>query len=289
MKALAASLGAYAELVKPRLTFLVILSAMTGFYLALPPGAPLAPLFFWRALVGISLVSAGSMALNEWMEREEDAKMRRTQNRPLPSGRLLPVQAALFGAVIALAGLGILIGGGHTAAALLAGATLFLYLGIYTPLKKKTVLCTLVGAVPGALPTITGWAAAAWPLSQRAWILFLILFLWQMPHFYAISWLWREDYVRAGFRILSVEEAAQKTVPRHILAYTLLLLPASLVPFWMGMNGPWYAAGATMLGIFFIVRAAQAVQNIEKFARPVFRASIIYLSVLLLLMVLDKR
>ena len=182
-----------------------------------------------------------------------------------------------------------LIQGGHAAAAFLAGITLFLYLALYTPLKKKTKLCTLVGAIPGALPTITGWAAAEWPLSHRAWILFAILFLWQMPHFYAISWLWREDYTRAGFRILSVDDPKGEKVARHILVYTVLLLLASMIPVWAGMNGLIYAAGALLLNIFFVVRAVQAVQNIGKFARPVFRASILYLSVLFLLMVIDKR
>ena len=282
-------LEAYWELIKPRLIFLVILSAMTGYYLALKPGAP----FSWRilltALAGISLVSAGSMVLNQWMERREDALMQRTQSRPLPTGRVTPAETLIFGVALSVLGFFVLIKGGHAAAALLAGVTLFLYLALYTPLKKKTPLCTLIGAVPGALPTITGWAAAEWPLSYRAWILFLVLFLWQMPHFYALSWWWREDYRQAGFRILSVDDSGGKKVSRHILVYTLLLLPASLIPVWAGMNGFIYAAGVLILGIFFIVKAVQAMQNIEQFSRPVFRASIIYLTALLLLMVIDKK
>ncbi len=280
-------LQAYWELAKPRLIFLVILSAMAGFYLAGRPGVETPAL--WSALLGISLVSAGSMVLNQWLEREADAKMVRTQARPLPQKQVTPLEAFALGLILSAAGLWILTAGGHVAAAILAGVTLALYIVVYTPLKKATTVCTLIGAIPGALPTLTGWAAVEWPLGGRAWILFLILFLWQMPHFYAISWLWRDDYIRAGFRILSVDDSKGSRVARHIFIYVLALIPVSLLPVWIGMAGWIYGAGVLALGFYFLWKAVQALGDINRYARPVFRASIIYLSALLILLMLDKQ
>lgn len=280
-------MGGYWDLLKPRLIFLVILSAMAGFYLAGQPGAETYSL--WSALLGISLVSAGSMALNQWMEREADSKMVRTQERPLPRGILTPKEAFWTGFFLSAAGLAVLVGGGHAAAAVLAAVTLFLYIAVYTPLKKITPWCTLIGALPGALPTLTGWAAVEWPFSQRAWALFAILFVWQMPHFLAISWLWRDDYKRAGFRILSVEDATGKRVARQMAAYVALLLPLSLVPVWIGMAGWIYGAAAGLLGLYFLIQSFRAIQNIDRYARPVFRTSILYLTILLILLMLDKQ
>lgn len=285
--ALSQRLQGFWDLLKPRLIFLVILSAMTGFYLALQPGHSAPAL--WSVLLGITLVSAGSMALNQWLERAEDKKMVRTQKRPLPAGTVTPREALLIGLGLSAAGLGVLVAGQHVAAAVLAAVTLILYIVVYTPLKKVTTLCTLIGALPGALPTLAGWAAVEWPFSQRAWILFAILYLWQMPHFYAISWLWREDYVRAGFRMLSVNDTTGKRVAGHIFAYVLALIPMSLLPVWIGMAGWVYGVGALGLGLFFLWRAIQALGDIQRYARPVFHASIIYLSVLLILLIVDKQ
>ncbi|MBP9864937.1 MAG: heme o synthase [Candidatus Omnitrophica bacterium] len=285
--ALALRLRGYVDLLKPRLIFLVILSAMTGFYLAQKPGHVASAL--WSALLGITLVSAGSMALNQWLERAEDKKMVRTQKRPLPAGVVTPLEALLMGLGLSAAGLWVLVAGQHAAAAILAGVTLVLYIVVYTPLKKITLLCTIVGAIPGALPTLAGWAAVEWPFSERAWILFVILYLWQMPHFYAISWIWREDYVRAGFKMLSVNDPTGQRVARHILFYVLALLPVSLLPVWIGMAGWVYGAGAVALGFFFLWRAIQAFGDIQRYARPVFHASIIYLSALLILLIVDKQ
>jgi len=277
----------YWDLLKPRLIFLVVLSAMTGFYLALLPGHPSPAL--WSVLVGITLVSAGSMALNQWLERDEDKKMVRTQKRPLPAGLVTPGEALWIGILLSTAGVAVLLVSGHIAAAILAAVTLALYIVVYTPLKKRTSFCTLVGAVPGALPTLAGWAAVEWPFSERAWVLFAILFLWQMPHFYAISWIWREDYVRAGFRMLSVNDPQGKRTSRHIFFYVLALLPISLLPVWVGMAGWIYGAGILALGTFFLWRAAQTLGDIQRYARPVFHASIIYLSALLILLIIDKQ
>jgi len=275
------------DLLKPRLIFLVILSAMTGFYLALQPGSSAPALR--SALLGISLVSAGSMALNQWLERAEDKIMIRTQKRPLPAGTVRPLEALVIGMGLSIAGLWVLVLGQHVAAAVLSAVTLVLYIVVYTPLKKITPLCTVIGALPGALPTLAGWAAVEWPFSHRAWVLFGILYLWQMPHFYAISWLWRDDYVRAGFKMLSVNDATGKRVARHILAYVLVLIPMSFLPVWIGMAGWVYGVGALGLGVFFIWRAIQALRDIQRYARPVFHASIIYLTVLLVLLIIDKQ
>jgi protoheme IX farnesyltransferase len=275
------------DLLKPRLIFLVILSAMTGFYLALQPGS-LTPAL-WSALLGITLVSAGSMALNQWYERAEDKMMVRTQKRPLPAGTVTPLEALVIGMGLSVAGLWVLVVGQHVAAAVLAAVTLALYIVVYTPLKKITPLCTLIGALPGALPTLAGWAAVEWPFSQRAWILFAVLYLWQMPHFYAISWLWRDDYARAGFRMLSVNDVNGKRTARHIFVYVLALIPVSLLPIWIGMAGWVYGAGVLGLGLYFLWRAIQALGDIQRYARPVFHASIIYLSALLILLIVDKQ
>ena len=286
-RGLSARLKAYVELTKPRLSMLVIFSAMTGYYLG-HQGA-----FSWRALCiaafGISLVSAGSMVLNQWQERGVDAKMQRTQKRPLPEGRVSPLEALALGLSLSLAGLWILIAAGHWAACVLSGATLLIYLLVYTPLKSVTSYCTLIGAIPGSMPTLAGWAAAEWPLSSSAWTLFAILYLWQMPHFFAISWIWREDYVRAGFRMLSVEDAGGKRLSRQIFVYTLALLPVSLLPAVLGHTGWIYLAGTSALGLYFVFQAAGGLRDMNKAARPIFRTSILYLSFLLILMILDKR
>ena len=283
----ATKLQGFWDLVKPRLILLVILSAMTGFYLALDSARSLPAL--WSVLLGISLVSAGSMALNQWLEREEDKKMVRTRKRPLPAGVLSKTEAFTVGVVLSAVGLGVLVIGEHYAAALLAFVTLVLYVWVYTPLKKFTPLCTLIGAIPGALPTLTGWAAVQWPLGSRAWILFSILFLWQMPHFYAISWLWRDDYERAGFKIISVTDRTGQRVARHILVYVILLVLVSGLPVWVGMAGWIYGSGALVLGVYFLWRAGQAYRDIQQYSRPVFHASILYLTLLLILLIVDKQ
>ncbi|MCB9799874.1 MAG: protoheme IX farnesyltransferase [Candidatus Omnitrophica bacterium] len=276
----------YLELAKPRLIVLVILSSMAGFYLA-SQDSFLNIYTFWVAL-GLSIVSAGSQVLNQWMERVADSLMRRTQNRPIPTGRVSAPAAFGFGVALSLTGLCVLALKVNAGSCWIAAVTLFSYIALYTPLKKITPLCTLVGAVPGALPPVAGWAAAQWPLHQEAWILFLILFLWQMPHFFAISWIWRDDYIRAGFRMISVEDATGKKVARHILIYTVLLLPASLLPVVVGMNGLVYLIGAVLLGIAFVWTARCGMKDLNTHAKLIFRMSIIYLTILLILMVVNK-
>ncbi len=280
-----ARLSDYAELTKMRLVSLVLLSTAVGFFLG---SREFDLLLFITSLAGIGLVAAGSMALNQWWERKEDAQMARTLARPLPSEKISPREALIFGILLCLAGLSLLYFQVNFEAALLSGVTLVTYVWMYTPLKKKTSLCTIVGAVPGALPPLIGWAAAAGHTSFEAWLLFAIIFLWQMPHFLAIAWLYRKDYAAAGFQMLSVTDASGTQVSRQILIYALALLPVSLLPSALGMLGIYYFLGALLFGLGFIALSLESLKNLDQKAGLLFRGSILYLSGLLFLMFLDK-
>ena len=281
-----ARLSDYLELAKLRLVGLVILSMVVGFYLG--SEGPMNAGLFWICFLGTGFVAAGSMALNQWMERREDARMQRTLSRPLPAGRLQTQEAFLFGLFLSAAGLLALYFCVNRAAALLALTTLVSYLWLYTPLKRKTTLCTIVGAVPGAIPPLIGWAAAAGKPNDQAWILFVIIFFWQMPHFLAIAWMYRKDYAAAEFRMLSVLDPTGAPVARQILLYALALLPVSLLPSLAGMTGPFYFLGALGLGLGFCVLCLSGLKDIQARAPLIFRASILHLSLLLILMVLNK-
>ncbi len=277
----------YFELTKPRLVFLVLLSTLVGFVLGSKGPIPLGLLF--KMLTGTALVAGGSMALNEWLERKEDAKMARTAKRPLPSARLEPTQALLFGVLTSILGLILLEIEVSSSCALLAALTLASYLFLYTPLKKKTSLCTIVGALPGALPPLIGWSAASNSLSFQGWILFSILFLWQMPHFLAIGWRYRDEYKRAGFHMLSLEDETGERVGRQMVLYTLSLFAVSLLPTIAGMTGYFYFAGAFFLGVGLIGFTVSSLKQMDQKSRPLFFASIIYLTCLLILMVIDRQ
>lgn len=276
----------YIDLMKLRLVSLVMLSAAVGYFLG--SEGPFNSALFWNCLLGTSFVAAGSMALNQWWERREDALMIRTQARPLPASKLSAGQAFFFGIQVSLSGLVILFFQTTIEATVTAAVTLVTYVWIYTPLKKKTTLCTIVGAVPGALPPIIGWAAAAGKVTLEAWLLFAIIFLWQMPHFLAIAWLYRKDYANAGFKMLSVEDPSGEQVSRQILFYSLALLPVSLLPTVLGFLGPFYFAGALLFGLGLIALGWESLKNLDAKAGLLFRASILYLSGILILMVLDK-
>jgi heme o synthase len=278
-------LSAYWELTKPRLTSMVIFTVWLGYALAVKP-VPYNATFF-HMLLGSWLLAAAGAALNQWMERDRDALMRRTERRPLPDGRLTPKAALFFG--LALTGLGTaelawFVNGLTTALGLL---TLLVYVGLYTPLKTRTSLCTLVGAIPGALPPMMGWAAARGTLDLGAWVLFLILFLWQLPHFLAIAWMCREDYARAGFPMLSVIDPRGTFTARMILLYTAVLIPVTLLPARLGMAGFSYAFGALLLGGGFFACGAVAAWRRNAFhARRLLLASVFYLPLLLVWMAL---
>lgn len=278
---------AYLELTKPRITFLIVLTAAAGFCLGAQSGVEYLTLF--HAMFGIALLSSGIATLNQYMERELDRLMRRTQTRPLPAGKLAPLEALLFGAgltFIAEVYLALLV---NPLTALLGLFVVVGYLFCYTPLKTRSTLSTVVGAFPGAMPPLMGWAAASGRISVGAVVLFAILFLWQFPHFLAIAWMYREDYGRAGIRMLPVVEPEGRVTGQQIVAYTLMLLPISLLPTLIGISGRVYFYGALALGLVFLyssIRAALSKSRQE--ARRLLLASVLYLPLLFGLMVLNQ-
>jgi protoheme IX farnesyltransferase len=240
-------------------------------------------------LVGVALAAGGTLALNQYLEREEDALMRRTQSRPLPDGRIQPLPALCFGVVITVGGLLYLTTLVHALAGLVTAVTVGSYLFWYTPLKLKTSLCSVVGAVAGALPPVTGWVAARGAFGREAWVLFAILFLWQIPHSLAIAWLYREDYARAGFRLLPVIHPDGRSTGRQIVANCLALLAVGLLPTLMGLAGPVYFVAAFILGLVFLGFGIDAaLSRTAEATRRLVLASVVYLPLVYLLMALDK-
>ncbi|HEY3874721.1 MAG TPA: heme o synthase [Candidatus Kapabacteria bacterium] len=274
------------DLSKPGIGFYSILTTATSFWLA-STGFHL--MLFLHTMIATALVTCGGGALNQVIEIEADSQMRRTEKRPLPSGRVSATLGLIFGAVTSLAGVVYMLFFVGGLASLLAVATLAGYLFIYTPLKKRTHLSTLVGAVPGAVPILIGWAAVRGALEYPAWVLFAILFLWQIPHFLAIAWMYRKDYARAGFPMLSVIDPEGSRVGLQGLTYTLALIPVSLLPSLIHLTGIVYFGGALVLGIGFAVAAIRSAKlRTNTAAKQLLIASIIYLPALLALMVLDK-
>lgn len=283
----ASRLADYAELTKPRITLMVVLTTAAGYYLG--AGGTLDLLVLSHALLGTGLVAAAASALNQVLERDSDARMARTCARPLPAGRLEVPAALAFGLALALLGavyLGIAV---NLLTAGLGVATLALYVLVYTPLKRRSSLCTIVGAVPGALPPVMGWTAATGSLSAEAWVLFAILFFWQLPHFLAIAWNYREDYERGGQPMLSVEDPAGGSTARQIVLYCMALLPVSLAPSLIDLTGALYFYGALVLGIAYLVAGVHAArERSHTAALLLLRVSVIYLPALLALMTFDK-
>ncbi len=279
--------GILIELFKLRLTTLVLLTTLVGFYLG--SRAPMALMLMFHALFGTALLASGASALNQWLEREHDAKMPRTQDRPLPSGRLTADAVLLIGVSCGVLGLVYLALMVNLITAALGALTIGSYLFVYTPLKRVTTLNTVVGAIPGALPPLMGWTAARGQISGEGWCLFAILCFWQLPHFLAIAWMYRDQYAKAGFVMLPVVDADGERTARQALCHTLGLLPVSLSPFLFKLVGPVYLCGALVLGLAFVWCAFQfARHRTNAQARVLFYASIIYLPLLLGLMVYDK-
>jgi protoheme IX farnesyltransferase len=277
------------ELTKPRITGLVSVTAAAGFLLAQPPG-PLPWLRFALAVAGIALVSAGSGALNHWWERELDRRMRRTAARPLPAGRMSADGALLWGATLASAGILGLALAVEPLTAVLAALTLVLYVFVYTPMKTRTSLATIVGALPGAAPPLLGWTAADGGVELGGWVLFAILFLWQLPHFLAIAWLYREDYRAAGMVLLTIDDPDFGRTARQAALWTVALLPVSLVPSAIRMAGVAYLAGALVLGGLFLAVAIDfARRPAVPSAKRLLLASVSYLPALLAVLVADHR
>ncbi len=277
----------FVALTKPRITLLVLVTTAVGYALGVGPAFHAAG--FVALLVGTALVSGGASALNQWAERDADARMARTRSRPLPSGRLLPGDALAFGLAISALGLVVLAAAVNRMTALLAAGSLASYVLVYTPLKRVTSLCTLVGAVPGAIPPMMGWAAARGTLGREAWALFAILFLWQLPHFLSIAWIYREDYARAGFPMLPVTDPRGESTARQTVAYAAALVPVTLLAGAFASAGQSYLWSALGLGALFVgCSIVFAVKRSIAAARRVFFVSVLYLPAVLGLMVLDR-
>ena len=286
----------YIELTKPRITWLILMSTGIGYFFGLPGAAnwwtflqSIHLLSLFHTIVGTGLLASGTAALNQWYEREADSKMRRTANRPLPSGRLLAPRALAFGVALSVAGFLELWLGVNLLSGLVGAFTLTSYLLIYTPLKQRTWWSTTIGAIPGAMPPVIGYAAAAGTLTPQSAVLFAILFLWQFPHFYSIAWMYKEDYARAGIRMLPVVEPDCRSTARQILLYGLALIPVSLLPGILGMSGRIYLAGALLLGLWFLYSGVRvALERTAIRARGVLLTSVLYLPLIYGLMLVDR-
>jgi len=276
----------FVELTKPRITMLVLVTTAVGYALGLTGSFSASA--FLALLAGTALVSCGASVLNQYAERDADARMKRTERRPLPSGRVSPGDALAFGLLLSAAGLGLLASvNGLTY--LLGAAALGSYVLAYTPLKRVTSLCTVVGAVPGAIPPLMGWAAAQGRLGAGAFALFSVLFLWQLPHFLAIGWMYREDYARGGFPMLTVTDSTGQSAGRQAVLYAAALLPVALVAGALSATGPLFLVGGLLLGgafLFFAVSFARTRSLAS--ARWLFLASVLYLPAVLGLMVFDR-
>jgi len=277
----------FAQLVKARLTLLVLLTTAVGFYLAMPNPVNYVGLF--RAVFGTALAAGSAAALNQWWERRADALMRRTKMRPIPAGRMRARDAFLIGLFLAAAGITYLTLFCNALTALLAALTIILYIFAYTPLKRISTTNTLVGAIPGAIPPMIGWAAARGELSAGAWSLFAILFFWQMPHFFALAWMYREDYARAGFQMISSDDETGARSSSQSVLFGILLLIVGGMPGYLGLTSAIYVPIAFLLGGAFIAVAMRFhTRRTARQARALFIASIIYLPLLLLALVITK-
>ena len=280
-------LADYLALTKPRVVAMVLVTTLVGFYLG-ADGAPSLRLML-HTLLGTALAAAGTLSLNQYMERDLDARMDRTRHRPLPDGRLTPIEALVLGLVLLVAGLCYLDAAAGMACALVTAAIAATYLLAYTPLKTRTSLCSLVGAVPGALPPVAGWAAARGGVAPEAWVLFAIMYLWQIPHTLAIGRMYRDDYARAGIRVLAVVDRDGSSTAIQAVMNCLALLPVALLPTLLGMAGAVYFAIALLLGLGFLWAAIGLARSRSlSDARRLLVVSLVYLPVLLATMALDK-
>ena len=281
----------FVALTKPEVNFLIVSATFTGFYLGYPSDLRTFPIErMLNALLGTLLVASGTGTLNQYLERGFDTQMRRTRRRPVAAGRVRPATAAWFGALLSSVGAVYLFVAVNPLASALALFTLTTYLLVYTPLKRKTPLCTLAGAVPGAMPPLIGWAAASGSvLNAKAWTLYAVLFLWQFPHFMAIAWMYRVDYARAGYLVLPPGEESGRFMSWQALLASLVLIPISLIPALIGHRDPVHFVLAGILSsLFFFCSASLALQSSVLAARRLLLASIVYLPLAFCLLVLEK-
>jgi protoheme IX farnesyltransferase len=275
-------------LTKPRVVLMVLVTTIVGYYIGLDRVPDWARML--HLVVGTALAAGGTLALNQYWEREVDARMARTCSRPLPQGRLAPLEALVFGIAISVIGVGYLAVSVNVLAAAVTGSIVMLYVFVYTPLKRRTALCTLVGALPGALPPVIGWVAARDALGAGAWVLFAIMFVWQLPHALAIAWLYREDYARGGIRLLPVIDPDGTRTERYIAMSSVALWVVSLLATPAGIAGPLYFVTAFALGAVFVVFGAQqALLPTRAAIRRVLFASLFYLPLILTVLAVDKR
>ncbi len=277
----------YVALTKPRISLMVVLTTAVGFLVAAP--APMAYVLFLHTLLGTALVASGASVLNQVLERDTDALMHRTAQRPIPAGRLESERALAFGVGLSVLGMLYLVLLTNLLTALIGAFTLAAYVFVYTPMKRKTSLATIVGAIPGATPPMMGVAAATGEIGAWGWALFAILFLWQMPHFLAIAWMCREDYERGGFPMLTVGDRDGRKTGRQAVLYAAALVPVSLLPSVLGLAGAIYFAGALVAGLIYLAGSlAFASQINAQTARSLLLTSVLYLPVVLLLMVVGR-
>ena len=280
------NLRSYVELAKPRILSMVLVTTTIGFFLAAKGIHPLPTLLV--TLLGVGCATGGSAALNNYLERDADGKMERTRHRALPAGTIQPSNALAFGISLVLIGLVALIWAVNLLTAFLVLLASFLYVLVYTPMKRLTWLNTTFGAIPGAIPPMCGWAAATGRLDPGAWVLFLILFAWQHPHFYAIAWMFRDDYRNAGFKMLPVVDPSGTSTFRQTILFAVLLIGVSVLPTIIGMTGKVYCIGALVMGVALLVVGALFARS-KSFldARRLLKASVVYLPLLLLLIIVD--
>ena len=281
------TLADFIELTKPRVVVMVLATTLVGFYLGSTGRTD-----WWllaRVLFGTGLAAAGTLALNQYLERSLDAQMERTRRRPLPSGRLQPLDALAFGAAVTVAGLAVLTFTVQPISGLVTAVIVGTYLFWYTPMKRRSALCSLVGAIPGALPPVTGWVAARGEFGSGAWVLFAILFLWQLPHSLAIAKLYASDYARAGFRLLPIVDRDGYSTERQIVSNCAALLVVGILPTLLGVAGGVYFAAALLLGVGFLgCGIAAAWHPSPRAARRLLLASLVYLPLLLAALIVDK-
>lgn len=281
-------MAAYSELTKPRIAFMLVLTSAAGFYLGTKGSFDFA--LFANAMIGIALLAFGVATLNQYVERQTDMLMDRTAKRPIPTGRVTPNEALVFGVIQCVVAELYLLFLVNPMTAVLGLTVIIGYVLLYTPLKTRTSVCTAIGAIPGAMPPLMGWTSSANEITLGAWSLFAMLFLWQFPHFLAIAWMYREQYAKAGIKMLPVVEPSGRLTARQIVLFTIMLIPVSLAPFFLQFAGPFFLVGATLLGFWFLVesiRAAHAKTALR--ARRLLFVSVLYLPLIFALAVIDHR